>query len=78
MEYLIAIIIGIGLYFITPCNLMDKFKKDKDAKLDGGYFGKKPKSVKKKTRKKVAKVRKPKSIKRKVVKKKTTKRKSKK
>ena len=75
MEYLIAIIIGIGLYFVIPCSL--KKLNNKDGKVDGGVFGKKPKSVKKKTRKKTAKVVKPKT-RRKVVKKKTTKKKSKK
>ena len=46
-----------------------------EQKLDGGYFGKKPKALKKRTRKKTARVRKPikkVTTKRKTVKRKTT------
>ena len=67
MEYLIILMIVVGLYFITPCNLMNRicsvFKKDKDGilhdgdSLDGGVYGngKLVKSVKRKTRKRTAK-----------------------
>jgi len=69
MEYLIALIVGIALYMFFPCDILNKFTSHKDDELDGGFFGKKPKAVKKRTRKKVT--RKPKTVKRKVVKRKT-------
>ena len=76
MEYLIGVILIIALFMVLPS--WNRLKELNEVqKLDGGYFGRKPKSVKKKTRKKTAKVVKPKTIKRKVVKK-TTRRKPKK
>jgi hypothetical protein len=67
MEYLIILMIVVGLYFISPCNLMNRicsvFKKGEDGilhdgdSLDGGVYGngKLVKSVKRKTRKRTTK-----------------------
>jgi hypothetical protein len=70
MEYLIIILAVTALYIVIP-------KKCDETDIDGGIYGKSPKSVKKKTRRRTKKVL-PKKVKKKVVKKKVTKRKTKK
>tara|TARA_B110000495_G_scaffold119341_1_gene103518 strand:+ start:2600 stop:2797 length:198 start_codon:yes stop_codon:yes gene_type:complete len=58
MEYLISLLLIIGLYFVIPCKLSDLFKMKKcdEEEVDGGiYSGKEKKVTKRKTRKKTAK-----------------------
>ena len=82
MEYLIALLVIIGLYFVIPCKLSDLISKAKcdegDIEIDAGeYSGVKP--TKRKTRKKTAKAVVAKKVtKKKVTKKKAVKRKPKK
>lgn len=66
MEYLIIVLIVVGLYIIIPCNFKERVDKWRsDAELDGGvYSGKSPKPKKKRSTRKTA-------TKRKVVKRKT-------
>lgn len=74
MEYLIIILIVSLLYIVIP----SKNELCGDTDIDGGTYGKKPKAVRKRTRKKTAKTKTlPKKVKKKTIKKKTTKRKSK-
>ena len=55
MEYLILLLIIIGLYFILPCNLSDLFnmKKCDEEEMDGGIYS--GKVTKRKTRKRTVK-----------------------
>ena len=57
MEYLIALLVVIGLYFVIPCKLSDLFKMKKkceDSEMDGGEYGSKA-VTKRKTNKKTKK-----------------------
>ena len=56
MEYLIALLVVIGLYFVIPCKLSDLFKMKKkceDSEMDGGTYS--GKVTKRKTRKRTVK-----------------------
>ncbi len=66
MEYLIIILAVTILYIVIPTKC-DEDKSD----IDGGTYGKSPKSVKKKTRRRTKKVL-PKKVKKRVTKKKTS------
>ncbi len=75
MEYLITLLVVIGLYFVIPCKLSDLLSKakcdDGDIEIDAGeYSGVKP--TKRKIRRKTAKA----VVAKKVTKKKTTKKKA--